>query len=57
MKLSFLVALMYNSVYVFFQLTVVIERIMAFSLANPLVKFLNGLEILLSKSQVRYIWK
>lgn len=34
------------------QLTVVIERIMAFSLASPLAKFLNGLEILLSKAQV-----
>ncbi|KAM6992726.1 LOW QUALITY PROTEIN: midasin [Tautogolabrus adspersus] len=33
------------------QLTVVIERIMAFSLASPLAKFLNGLEILLSKAQ------
>lgn len=28
------------------------ERIMAFSLASPLAKFLNGLEILLSKAQV-----
>ena len=35
-----------------FQLTVVMERIMAFSLASPLAKFLNGLEILLSKAQV-----
>ena len=35
-----------------FQLTVVIERIMAFSLSSPLAKFLNGLEILLSKAQV-----
>lgn len=34
------------------QLTVVLERIMAFSLASPLAKFLNGLEILLSKAQV-----
>ncbi|CAB1342786.1 unnamed protein product [Coregonus sp. 'balchen'] len=34
------------------QLTVVMERIMAFSLASPLAKFLNGLEILLSKAQV-----
>ncbi|KAM4633655.1 midasin [Polymixia lowei] len=33
------------------QLTVVIERIMAFSLANPLAKFLNGMEILLGKAQ------
>uniref|UniRef100_A0A8C9XGE6 Midasin AAA ATPase 1 n=1 Tax=Sander lucioperca TaxID=283035 RepID=A0A8C9XGE6_SANLU len=33
------------------QLTVVVERIMAFSLASPLAKFLNGLEILLSKAQ------
>ncbi|XP_030578137.1 midasin [Archocentrus centrarchus] len=33
------------------QLTVVMERIMAFSLASPLAKFLNGLEILLSKAQ------
>nr|XP_020508278.1 midasin [Labrus bergylta] len=33
------------------QLTVVIERIMTFSLASPLAKFLNGLEILLSKAQ------
>ncbi|XP_041831629.1 LOW QUALITY PROTEIN: midasin [Melanotaenia boesemani] len=33
------------------QLMVVIERIMAFSLASPLAKFLNGLEILLSKAQ------
>lgn len=36
----------------FLQLTVVIERIMAFNLASPLAKFLNGLEILLSKAQV-----
>lgn len=28
------------------------ERITAFSLASPLAKFLNGLEILLSKAQV-----
>lgn len=35
-----------------FQITVVIERILAFSLSSPLAKFLNGLEILLSKSQV-----
>ncbi|TKS75776.1 Midasin MIDAS-containing protein [Collichthys lucidus] len=33
------------------QLTMVVERIMAFSLASPLAKFLNGLEILLSKAQ------
>ncbi|XP_071391101.1 midasin-like [Centroberyx affinis] len=33
------------------QLTVVMERIMAFSLASPLAKFLNGMEILLSKAQ------
>uniref|UniRef100_A0A665V858 Midasin n=1 Tax=Echeneis naucrates TaxID=173247 RepID=A0A665V858_ECHNA len=33
------------------QLTVVMERILAFSLASPLAKFLNGLEILLSKAQ------
>uniref|UniRef100_A0A8C3A899 Midasin n=1 Tax=Cyclopterus lumpus TaxID=8103 RepID=A0A8C3A899_CYCLU len=33
------------------QLTVVVERIMSFSLASPLAKFLNGLEILLSKAQ------
>uniref|UniRef100_A0A3Q3JWH6 Midasin n=1 Tax=Monopterus albus TaxID=43700 RepID=A0A3Q3JWH6_MONAL len=33
------------------QLTVVMERIQAFSLASPLAKFLNGLEILLSKAQ------
>ncbi|XP_068197957.1 midasin isoform X4 [Antennarius striatus] len=33
------------------QLTVVIQRILAFSLSSPLAKFLNGLEILLSKSQ------
>ncbi|CAK6975580.1 Hypothetical predicted protein [Scomber scombrus] len=33
------------------QLTVVVERIMAFTLASPLAKFLNGLEILLSKAQ------
>ncbi|XP_049611993.1 midasin isoform X4 [Syngnathus scovelli] len=33
------------------QLIVVIERIMAFSLSSPLAKFLNGLEILLSKAQ------
>uniref|UniRef100_A0A3P8WSX5 Midasin n=1 Tax=Cynoglossus semilaevis TaxID=244447 RepID=A0A3P8WSX5_CYNSE len=33
------------------QLTVVMERIRAFSLASPLAKFLNGLEILLSKAQ------
>lgn len=30
------------------------ERIRAFSLASPLAKFLNGLEILLSKAQVRF---
>lgn len=40
------------SVCIVFQLTVVMERIMAFSLASPLAKFLNGLEILLSKAQV-----
>jgi len=34
------------------QITVVIERILAFSLSSPLAKFLNGLEILLSKAQV-----
>lgn len=39
-------------VCVVFQLTVVVERIMAFSLSSPLAKFLNGLEILLSKAQV-----
>ncbi|XP_047429048.1 midasin isoform X2 [Mugil cephalus] len=33
------------------ELIVVIERILAFSLASPLAKFLNGLEILLSKAQ------
>ncbi|XP_041660686.1 midasin isoform X2 [Cheilinus undulatus] len=33
------------------QLTVVIERITAFSLSSPLAKFLNGMEILLSKAQ------
>ncbi|XP_067097253.1 midasin [Osmerus mordax] len=33
------------------QLTVVMERILGFSLASPLAKFLNGLEILLSKAQ------
>ncbi|TRZ01341.1 hypothetical protein DNTS_001208 [Danionella cerebrum] len=33
------------------QITIVIERIMSFSLSSPLAKFLNGLEILLSKSQ------
>ncbi|KAJ8409756.1 hypothetical protein AAFF_G00218150 [Aldrovandia affinis] len=33
------------------QLSVVIERILAFSLSSPLAKFLNGLEILLSKAQ------
>ncbi|XP_075869163.1 midasin [Nelusetta ayraudi] len=33
------------------QLTVVVDRILAFSLASPLAKFLNGLEILLSKAQ------
>ncbi|XP_064196020.1 midasin isoform X1 [Anguilla rostrata] len=33
------------------QLTVVMERILAFSLSSPLAKFLNGLEILLSKAQ------
>lgn len=38
--------------HLFLQLTVVIERIMTFSLASPLAKFLNGLEILLSKAQV-----
>lgn len=36
-----------------FQITVVIDRILAFSLSSPLAKFLNGLEILLSKSQAR----
>ena len=34
------------------QLSVVIERIQTFTLASPLAKFLNGLEILLSKAQV-----
>uniref|UniRef100_A0A1A7W7P3 Midasin homolog n=1 Tax=Iconisemion striatum TaxID=60296 RepID=A0A1A7W7P3_9TELE len=33
------------------QLTQVVERILAFSLNSPLAKFLNGLEILLSKAQ------
>uniref|UniRef100_A0AAR2JB73 Midasin n=1 Tax=Pygocentrus nattereri TaxID=42514 RepID=A0AAR2JB73_PYGNA len=33
------------------QITVVMERILAFSLSSPLAKFLNGLEILLSKAQ------
>ncbi|KAM6915471.1 midasin [Xenentodon cancila] len=33
------------------QLVVVMERITAFSLASPLAKFLNGLEILLCKAQ------
>uniref|UniRef100_A0A671LK54 Midasin n=1 Tax=Sinocyclocheilus anshuiensis TaxID=1608454 RepID=A0A671LK54_9TELE len=33
------------------QITIVIERILAFSLSSPLAKFLNGLEILLSKAQ------
>ncbi|XP_051908078.1 midasin isoform X2 [Hippocampus zosterae] len=33
------------------QLIVVIERIMGFSLSSPIAKFLNGLEILLSKAQ------
>lgn len=33
------------------QLSVVIDRMLAFSLASPLAKFLNGLEILLSKAQ------
>lgn len=40
-------------VHFVFQLTVVIKRIMAFSMACPLAKFLNGLEILLSKAQVK----
>uniref|UniRef100_A0A8B9KV40 Midasin n=1 Tax=Astyanax mexicanus TaxID=7994 RepID=A0A8B9KV40_ASTMX len=33
------------------QITVVMERVLAFSLSSPLAKFLNGLEILLSKAQ------
>uniref|UniRef100_A0A8C1Z8M3 Midasin n=1 Tax=Cyprinus carpio TaxID=7962 RepID=A0A8C1Z8M3_CYPCA len=33
------------------QISMVIERILAFSLSSPLAKFLNGLEILLSKAQ------
>ncbi|XP_034018727.1 midasin-like [Thalassophryne amazonica] len=33
------------------QLTVVMDRILAFSLNSPLAKFLNGLQILLSKAQ------
>ncbi|KAJ3606919.1 hypothetical protein NHX12_026435, partial [Muraenolepis orangiensis] len=33
------------------QLLVVMDRILSFSLASPLAKFLNGLEILLSKAQ------
>ncbi|XP_028296182.1 midasin isoform X2 [Gouania willdenowi] len=33
------------------QLTVVMDRLKSFSLASPLAKFLNGLEILLSKAQ------
>ncbi|XP_035384712.1 midasin isoform X1 [Electrophorus electricus] len=33
------------------QITVVMERILNFSLSSPLAKFLNGLEILLSKAQ------
>ena len=28
------------------------DRILSFSLASPLAKFLNGMEILLSKAQV-----
>ena len=42
---------------VVFQLIVVVERIMIFSLASPLAKFLNGLEILLSKAQVSSVHK
>ncbi|XP_041950170.1 midasin [Alosa sapidissima] len=33
------------------QLTLVMERIQSFSLSSPLAKFLNGLEILLTKAQ------
>lgn len=43
---------MYPSVFGVFQLTVVVDRILAFSLAYPLAKFLNGLEMVLSKAQV-----
>lgn len=35
------------------QIAVVIERILGFGLSSPLAKFLNGLEILLTKAQVR----
>lgn len=49
---SWLLQCLTLSVCIVFQLTVVMERIMAFSLASPLAKFLNGLEILLSKAQV-----
>jgi len=37
------------------QLLVVMDRILSFSLASPLAKLLNGLEILLSKAQVRHV--
>lgn len=37
------------------QLNVVMDRIRSFSLACPLAKFLNGLEILLGKAQVRHL--
>lgn len=40
-----------------FQLNVVMERIKAFNLASPVAKFLNGLEILLSKAQVTSVRK
>lgn len=35
------------------QLLVVMDRIRSFPLSSPLSKFLNGLEILLAKAQVR----
>jgi len=39
-------------VFFILQLLVVMDRIRSFPLSSPLLKFLNGLEILLAKAQV-----
>ncbi len=37
------------------QLVIVIERIQGFPVTSPLIKFVTGLEVLLSKAQVCHI--
>ena len=37
-----------------FQVVLVIERILSFSITSPLMKFVTGLELLLEKAQVCY---